>query len=65
MGQLANTTGLHLTQNKHSNSFWYSDYYLYRFISREDFLIYLYLRSSSSIYIKLKFFSFVFIEQKI
>jgi ribosomal protein S3 len=49
MGQLANTTGLHLMQNKHSNSFWYSDYYLYRFICREDFLIYLYLRSCSSI----------------
>lgn len=49
MGQLTNTTGLHLAQNKTSNSFWYADYYLFKFVFRDDILIYLYLRSQSSI----------------
>jgi small subunit ribosomal protein S3 len=49
MGQLTTTTGLHLTQNKTSNSFWYADYYLFRFVFRDDIIIYSYLRSYSSI----------------
>lgn len=49
MGQLTNTIGLHLTQNKTSNSFWYADYYLFKYIFREDILIYSYLRSYSYI----------------
>jgi small subunit ribosomal protein S3 len=49
MGQLTNTTGLHLTHNKTSNSFWYADYSLFRYIFKDDTLIYLYLRSYSAI----------------
>lgn len=49
MGQLTTTTGLHLTQNKTSNSFWYADYALFKFIFRDDILIYSYLRSHSYI----------------
>ena len=55
MGQLTTTTGLHLTQNKTSNSFWYADYALFKFIFRDDILIYSYLRSHS--YIKYNIFN--------
>jgi small subunit ribosomal protein S3 len=49
MGQLTTTTGLHLMQTKTTNSFWYADYQLFKFIFREDLLIYSYLRSYSYI----------------
>lgn len=49
MGQKTNTNSLHLIRNKNSNSFYYVDYTFYSFVVKEDFYIYMYLRTQSSL----------------
>lgn len=49
MGQRTNTNSLHLLTNKNSNSFYYVDYKFYSNVFEEDFYIYMYLRSQSTL----------------